>query len=143
MHINLPVVAQSHIPCAERQSTFPPHYSHFSTRFCPSPYAAYSRRALVAVPFWPYRLVSTIYSILADRTHHLLHLSLLLPRVASFIRKAPAPLENGRLPDEDLLCKLPTLSDQTLDGGTFLDNRNRRSRKLEGPWDPYEVTISL
>ena len=97
----------------------------------------------VFLPFWSDRLVSTIYSTLADRTHHLLHLSLLLPRVASFLRKAPTPLENGRLPDEDLLRKLPTLSDQFLDGGNFLDNRNRRSRKLAGPWDPYEVVVSL
>ncbi|KAK4009250.1 hypothetical protein OUZ56_018366 [Daphnia magna] len=86
---------------------------------------------------WPVRLVSTIYSTLADRILYLLHLNLLLhfPRIASFLPKARAPLENGHLLDENLFRKLPTLSDQTLDGGTFLDNRNRSSRKLDGPWD--------
>jgi hypothetical protein len=94
--------------------------------------------------FWPDRLVSTIYSTLAARILHLLHLSPLLQflRVASLLRVAPAPLENGRLPDEKLPRKLPTLSAQTPDGETSLDNRNR-SRKLDGPWDLYEVAIFL
>ncbi len=54
--------------------------------------------------------VSTIYSTLADRILYLLHLSLLLhfPRTASFLRKAPAPLENGHLLHENLLRKPPT-----------------------------------
>ncbi len=43
--------------------------------------------------------------------------------------------------NENLLRKIPTLLEQTLDGGTFLDNRYHR--KLDGPWDLYGVAIFL